>query len=404
MAPTIVVVGGGVIGASVAFHLAERGVGDIVLIERDRLGAGSSWHSAGNITWKPIADNDEPVLYMRETIGRLERATGQETGWRDTGRLFLARNERALGELEAQARAAQERGFASVMLTPEEAAARHPLLAAEPLAGAWLNGLSGRLNPADLIQAYARAARGLDARIVEGTPVRGIATTGGRVRGIETDDGTMAADAVVVCAGLWSRWLLAPLGIPLALLPCEHFYVIAQVTPRLVRETPSFICPEDLIYGREEVGGLLYGCFDEDATTLEAGDLPEPFTFALLPANWDKFAPYFENAARLFPPVRDAPVRSFVNGPEAFTPDGDPLVGPLAGIDGLYVAAGMNSHGVTISAGVGHIVADLIEGREPRFDQARYDPARFGARAADPDWLRREVAGAPSRYYLQSNM
>src|SRR5262249_9222331 len=150
----------------------------------------------------------------------------------------------------------------------------------------------------------------------------------GRVRGVETTSGLIEADAVVVAAGLWSRDLLAAVDIPIAQWACEHFYVIAEVTPHLPRETPSFVCPEDLLYGREEVGGMLVGCFDENAKTIDAAALPEPFAFTLFPPAWDKIAPYFERAISLFPILETAPIRRFVNGPESFTPDDVPLIGP----------------------------------------------------------------------------
>ncbi len=404
MTRKIVVIGGGVIGASVAWHLAERGLGAVTLVERDRLGAGSTWHSAGNITWKPVHNGDAPVLYMFETIARLERETGLTTGWLETGRLFVARGEAALAGFADQAREAESRGHPSRLLEPVEAAKLHPLLDPNALAGAWFNGLSGRLNPADLVAAYARAARGAGATIREGTTVTAISATGGRINGIETDAGFVEADAVVVCAGVWSRALLVALDQPVAQWGCRHFYVIADVAPRLARETPSFVCPEDLIYGREETGGFLFGCFDADAKTIDVTELPEPFAFALLDPEWDKFAPYFEKAAEIFPALADAPIRSFVAGPETFTPDGHPLIGPLAGMDGLYVCSALNSTGVTLSAAAGRTIADMIDGKEPAFDAAPWAPGRFGAQAADEDWLRAKASASPSLGYRQSNM
>ena len=288
-------------------------------------------------------------------------------------------------------------------LTAAQAAELHPLLDPESIAGAWLNELSGRVNPADLTACYARAARRSGAEIREMCQVRALVERNGAVAAVETADGTVDADTVVVCGGLWSADLVRPLGIDLAQVGCQHFYVIADVAPRLARETPSFVSPRDMIYGREEVGGLLVGCFDEKALCLEPGQLPEPFTFTLLEPNWDKFAPYFEPAMELFPSLREAPVRQFVNGPESFTPDGDPLVGALGEVEGLYVCSGMNSRGVTISGASGHTIADLIEGVPPRFATSMFDPGRFGDKPSDDDWLRREVSDTPSRYYRHAN-
>src|SRR5689334_9892768 len=175
--------------------------------------------------------------------------------------------------------------------------------------------------------------------------------------------------------------MLHPLGIALAQWPCEHFYVIAEVAPRLPGDTPSFVAPHELVYGREEVGRFLVGFFDENAKTLDPASLPNPFSFTLLPPDWDKIAPYFAAATRLFPQLETAPIRNFINGPESFTPDGFPLIGRVADIDGLIVATAMNSSGVTLSAMTGRLVADLVAGAPPRFEAGLYDPSRFADRA-----------------------
>ncbi len=404
MARKIVVVGGGVVGCGVAWHLAERGLGEVTLVERDRLGSGTTWHSAGNITWRPGPTHDEAVLYAFDTIKRLTAETGQETGWLHTGRLFLAHGAAAIRGLEGYQEQAEARGVAARMIDGREAARLHPLLRADSIAAAWMNPLSGRLNPADLTAAYAKAAQRVGAGIVENCKVLGLTTTGGRIAGIETSEGKMAADEVVIAAGLWSRGLLTPLGIHLAQWACEHFYLICGVTPRLPRGTISFVGPEDLIYGREEVGAMMVGFFDENAKTIDAGALPEPFAFTLLPEDWDKIAPYVERAVSIFPALEAAPVRRFVNGPESFTPDDRPLVGPAPGIEGLWLATAMNSGGVTYSAAVGHMVADMVAGTAPRFDATNFAPARFGERGRDKAWLKCEVSAVVSRGYRETNL
>jgi glycine/D-amino acid oxidase-like deaminating enzyme len=396
-----IVVGGGVIGASVAYHLARDGAGEVLLVERDRLSAGTTWHSAGNITWKPLADHDRPILAVLQTVSELE-AAGHPTGWLKTGRLFLGGQTSTLkcyDELDQAARAA---GLDSRWLSHAEAKSLNPHLAAERLEGIWFNPLSGRLNPTDLTQAYACAAQRLGARILEGTPVLSIVAAGGRVTGVDTMAGRFTADRVVLSAGLWSRALLLPLGIHLAQWACEHFYILADVAPKLRRDTPSFVSPDDLIYGREEVGGLLLGCFDECAKTIDAAALPEPFTFTLLPPDWDKIAPYVERAIALFPALGTAPVRHFVNGPESFTPDGLPLIGPVPGCDGLIVATAMNSTGVTWSALAGSLVASFLAEREPRFPAEPYAPSRFGDRAADLGWLKGAISAIVSSGYRKA--
>lgn len=394
-----VVVGGGVIGTSVAWHVAECRLGEVVLFERDRLGSGTTWHSAGNITWKPLSNHDEAVLYALETIDRLESSGRQATGWVKTGRLFLAESDEMLRYFQRLDAAARDRGIAARWLSAQEAKALHPLLEPTAVSGIWLDSLSGRVNPADLTSAYAKAARSAGARILEQTKIRRLVVRGGRIAGVETADGFVEADAVVVAAGLWSRPLLASAGIAIAQWPCEHFYVIASVTPPLKRETPSFVAPDALVYGREEVGAFLVGFFDENAKTIDPSDLPDPFSFTLLAPDWDKVAPYFASACRLFPALESAPIRRFINGPESFTPDGLPLIGRIPEIEGLFVATAMNSAGVTWSAMVGEVIAGLLAGKPARFDSARFDPGRFGAQANDLEWLKGQVSSIVSLGY-----
>ena len=399
----IVVVGGGAVGCSAAWHLAERKLGEVTLLERDQLGSGTTWHSAGNLIWRPGASHDALVLYAFEAFERLKRETGQDTGWLFTGRLFLAHGSEAIRGLEAYQTAAADRGVASRMVTGAEAAKLHPLLNAEAITAAWFNPLAGRLNPADLVAAYSKAARASGARIRENTKVFGIRTQGDRVTGVETSAGFVEADVVVMAAGLWSRDLLLPADVTIAQWATEHFYVIANTQPRLPRETPSFVSPEDLFYGREEVGGMLVGFFDENARTIAAKDLPEPFAFTLLGEDWDKIAGYFEKAARIFPALETAPIRRFVNGPESFTPDDMPLIGP-GPLDGLFIATAMNSGGVTYSAATGRLIADYVEGTKPAFDASIFAPMRFGDRAKDTDWLKARISDVVSRGYRETNL
>jgi 4-methylaminobutanoate oxidase (formaldehyde-forming) len=398
-----VIVGGGVVGASVAWHLAGQQAGEVVLCERDRLGSGTTWHSAGNVTWKPLGDHDEPVRYLLDTLEPLERESGRDLGWVRTGRLFLARGPETLAALSRLAEAAAEDGCESRLLGPRQAAALHPLLDPGPLAGAWYNARAGRLDPAGLTDAYARAARRRGARVLEQCAVQGIDVRAGAAVGVRASQGALEARHIVICAGLWSRDLLVEIGDAPAQGTCEHFYVIARVPTRLPRDTPTFVIPDDLVYGREEVGDLLVGCFDEGAWLVAPSDLPDPFSFALLEPDWDQAAPYLTRAAEVFPALRDAPIRRFVNGPESFTPDGEPLVGTVVGIDGLHVACAMNSLGVTLSAAVGRAVAGLVRDGDPGPAARDWSPARFGERARDPAWLDGAIRAAPSRLYRAAN-
>ena len=398
-----IIIGGGVVGTSIAWHLARRRVGEVLLLERDRLGSGTTWHSAGNITWKASASHDAPILYALDAVARLKAEAGQETGWLKTGRLFIARSAETRRDFEAFDNAARVRGIEARWIEPAEAARLNPLLDPSAVDAVWLNSLSGRLNPADLAAAYAGAARLAGATIRENVEVSRVSTAGGRVTGVETADGAIAADVVITAAGLWSRGLLEPLGTALPQWACEHFYVIADVSPPLSRQTPSFVAPDDLLYGREEVGRFLVGCFDENAKTLDPASLPKPFSFTLLEPDWEKIAPYFERATRLFPALETAPIRRFINGPESFTPDGLPLIGRVDGIDGLLVATAMNSAGVTWSAMTGALISDMVAETPPSFDPTPYEPARFRDQGRDIVWLKAQISAIVSQGYRNQN-
>ena len=299
---------------------------------------------------------------------------------------------------------AEARGYESAMLSPAEAAARHPLLDADAIAGAWYNGLSGRLNPADLTACYARGARKNGAEIRENCTVEGLVASGGAISGVMTGNGLVEADTVVVCAGLWSRELVLPLGVEIAQWGCQHFYVIADTDPRLARETPAFVSPADLVYGREEVGGLLFGCFDEAALTLEPDSLPEPFTFTLLEPNWDKFAPYFDRAAELFPMLVDAPIRQFVNGPDEFYARRQSA--NRSGFRGRGALRGKR-HELARGDRVGgvwphHCRPDCGRPAEVRCHALCSGEIRR-ERAGDLDWVKAEVSATPSRYYIEAH-
>lgn len=393
----IAVIGGGVTGCSVAWHLKARGLGDVHLFERDKIGCGTTWHSAGLVSWGPRGDYDAPVLYLHDLIVLLQEQTGLSAGWRKTGRLYLARDAATLERYSSFCNEARERGIESRFLSPKEAVGYHPLLDGSALHGACYNPMSGHLNPAGLVELFARAGLMRGVNIHEQTGVRALSSKSGRIDGVVTVAGeTLAFDDVVVCAGLWSADLVAPQDIVLAQGACEHMYVIMQMPERLPSETPAFLSSTDLIYGREEVGGILLGCFDTDANVIDVSSLLDSFSFTLFNERWDKFAPYFEAAADFFPAFEDAPIRSFVNGPEAFTPDGNPFIGPGKGVEGLWLCTGMNSHGVTISGGTGHIVADLLAGSEPRFPIDIYATDRFGDKARDAEWLSQQISGSPS--------
>ncbi|MEO0400392.1 MAG: FAD-binding oxidoreductase [Pseudomonadota bacterium] len=399
MSYKVAIIGGGVIGTSIAWHLADRGGFDVSLYEREKLSSGTTWHSAGNITWGP--EEDQPDDYMMKLVDRLHEETGQDTGWRTTGRLHLACSDASMDALKLYVEDAKALGHAGQLFSGDEVTEFHPLASPEHIVGEWRNERSGRLNPTDLVNAFAKGARDKGVKIFENGPIKDVIVDGGRVRAIETFEDRIDADIVVMAAGLWSRDLLKRFDIHLGMSVLAHSYLIAETDPVLSRDTPSFECPEFSIFGREEVGRFLVGFFDDNAKVVDPKSLPELFSFALLQDDIDQIAPYYESAMRLFPALSEAPIRNIINGPETFTLDGDPIVGGFEYISGLYVACGMNSGGVTFAGMVGHHITDLLTGAKPRFTEYDMRPERFGDKARDEAWVDAEVSRVPYRTYTK---
>ncbi|MBT5414887.1 MAG: GcvT family protein [Rhodospirillaceae bacterium] len=395
----VVVIGAGVTGCSAAYHLTRLGVKDVVVIERHQLGCGTTWHSAGNIT---LLESLPSLMALfrrtRRMIPELEKEAGQSVGWRNCGRVVLARSEARLDDLRRIRSLGRVMGVEVEIIGPEEVKKKFPLMRTDDLVGAAWSPGDGRVNPTDITAAYMRVARQRGARLVEDTKVTGFAVEGGRVTGVETDKGNISCESVVLAAGLWSRRIGAMAGVRVPLYAAEHFYVLTKPIPGVTPDLPVFRDPDALIYGREEVGGLLVGCFDRGAKPLPLEDLPEDFAFGLLSEDWDQFGPYMPGAIERIPALETAEIRTLLNGPESFTPDGLPLIGPAPGLEGFWVAAGMNSGGITASSS-GAVVAEwLVEG-ESEIDTTAMDLRRFAPAQNGERFLKARVSELPSFHF-----
>lgn len=395
----VVVIGAGVTGCSAAYHLTRLGVKDVVVVERHQLGCGTTWHSAGNITL--LESLPSLMALFRRTHGMipdLEREAGQSVGWRNCGRIVLARSEARLDDLRRIRSLGRVVGVEVEIIGPEEVKRKFPLMRTDDLVGAAWSPGDGRVNPTDITAAYMRVARQRGARLVEETKVTGFRMAGGRVTGVETDKGEIACESVVLAAGLWSRRIGAMARVDVPLYAVEHFYILTKPIPGVTPELPVFRDPDALIYGREEVGGLLVGCFDRGAKPLSLEALPEDFAFGLMPEDWDQFGPYMPGAIERIPALETAEIRTLLNGPESFTPDGLPLIGPAPGLAGFWVAAGMNSGGITASSS-GAVVAEwLVEG-ESEIDTTAMDIRRFGPAHNNERFLKARVSELPSFHF-----
>jgi glycine cleavage system T protein len=394
----VVVVGGGIVGCSVAYHLTALGWRDVVLLERRDLSCGTTWHAAGLVGQLRATHNlTRLAKYGGDLYERLEAETGQATGFRRPGSLSLARTPERMVELQRGASMARGFGVDVEVITPSEAGRRWPLIRTDDLVGAlWIPG-DGRTNPIDTTRALARGARQGGARILEQTAVTGIRVRNGAVAGVATPRGDIACEVVVNCAGMWARELGRLAGVAVPLHASEHFYIVTEPLPGVTPDLPVLRDTDGYIYVREEVGGLLMGGFEPVAKPWGMDGIPADFAFSLLPEDWDHFEVLMEQAVLRIPALATAPVRRHVNGPESFTPDGRYLLGEAPECRGFFVAAGFNSVGIASGAGAGKAVAEWIVGGEAPMDLWDVDIRRIAPFQANPRYLRErtvEMVGA----------
>jgi glycine cleavage system T protein len=364
-----VIIGGGVVGASVAYHLTRLGWSDVLLLERKRLTSGTTWHAAGLIGQLRATESlTRLAKYSAELYARLEVETGQPTGFRQHGSLGLARTAERFTELKRAASMGRTFGLEVEVLSPAEARARHPLIEAGDLVGAIFITSDGQANPIDITQALARGARTGGAQIVEGCKVTGITRANGRVTGVLTERGAVAAEVVVNCAGMWGRAVGRMAGVNVPLQACEHFYVLTEPMPGLPADLPVLRDPDGCLYAKEDAGKLLVGAFEPVAKPWAVDGIPEDFEFGELPEDWDHFMPFLEDAMRRIPALAEVGVRKFFCGPESFTPDDRYHLGEAPELEGFFVACGFNSIGIQSAGGAGKALAEWITEGHPPID------------------------------------
>ena len=374
----VVVIGGGVMGCSTLYHLAEQGAGDAVLLERNKLTSGTTWHSAAQVrALRSTRSLTDLIRYSISLYGRLEAETGQATGWINKGSLSIATSQDRLTHIRRQEAVARLYGVRAQSISAGEAKERWPLMNAADVIGAVWSPDDGRVSASDLCAALVKGASARGARIFEDTAVLGILTEGGRVRGVETSQGTIRCNAIANCAGLWSRKVAAMAGAAVPVWPCEHFYMLTKPVEGISGNMPTLSDHDSYLYIRDDSGGLLVGCFEPMGKAIDPESLGEDFAFQLLPEDWDHFEPMMVNALHRLPVLETAEVRMLLNGPESFTPDGSFLLGETAETRGLFLGCGMNSVGVATGGGAGMALARcIVEGALP-MDLHEADPKRF---------------------------
>ena len=391
----ILVIGGGAIGLSLAYHLAKRGADDVTVFERNQLTSGTTWHAAGIVgPLRATASMTQLAMAALDVFPELETETGLSTGFIRTGGFWLARKPERLDELHRIADLGSAHG-----LTPRVVQASDvPLnqLQNSDHQGALFVPEDGTVNPVDLCMAYARAAKTRGVTIREGVKVSGLLTDGHRVTGVEHSDGSATyADRVVIATGAWSRELAATAGVGLPLQAVEHMYVVTDLVPDLPNPFPVVRDLDRGIYLKSDAGKLVIGGFEPNAKCWDPLGPEGDRAFLELAEDWDQFSPFMEAALDLCPALESVGIQHFMNGPESFTSDTRPLVGETA-VDGLFVAAGMNSVGVMSSAGIGRAVADWIVDGSPSMDMWEVDVARTDPAAASSVHMRRRMEEAVS--------
>ena len=376
----VVVIGGGIMGCSTLYHLVREGVPDAILLERNQLASGTTWHSAAQVrALRSTRSLTELIRYSISLYQSLEEETGQATGWISKGSLSIATHPDRLTHIRRQEALAGLFGVRAQSVSRGEALERWPLMNAEDVIGAVWSPDDGRVSPSDLCAALARGARSGGARIFEGVGVRGIRTRAGRVTGVETDRGPIGCDAIALCAGLWSRKVAALAGAAAPVWPCEHFYLLTGPVEGAAGNLPTLSDHDGHLYIRDDSGGLLVGCFEPVGKAIDPDLLGDDFAFQLLPEDWEHFEPMMTHALHRLPALATAPVRTLLNGPESFTFDGNFLLGEVAETRGLFLGCGMNSVGVATAGGAGMALAQVIHRGRPPFDLGEADPKRFPA-------------------------
>lgn len=397
----VVVVGGGVIGTSVAYHLTKLGWTDVLLLEQGALSCGTTWHAAGLVgPLRASESGTRLVQYSAELYESLEAETGLSTGYRNVGGVVVARTEERMVQLRRTAANAVAYDLPCELVSPERAQELWPPMRVDDLLGAiWLPG-DGKVNPTDLTQSLAKGARQRGARIAERVRVTGFTTAGGRVTGVDTDRGHVEAEVVVNCAGQWAKALGDMVGVTVPLHSAEHFYVVTEQVPGTHPDLPIMRDPDGWTYFKEEVGGLVVGGFEPEAKPWRSpDDLPYPFEFQLLEEDWDHFSVLMDEALLRIPALEDTGIRKFYNGPESFTPDNQFLLGEAPELAGYFVGAGFNSVGIASAGGAGRALAEWIVSGEPQDDLVGVDVRRFAPFHADNRWLRSRVAEVLGLHY-----
>ena len=386
----VVIVGGGIIGCSVAYHLAHMGWTDVVLLERDHITSGTTWHAAGLMTTfgSTSETSMEMRKYSRDLYNRLEQETGQATGFKPVGFIEVAADVDRLEEFRRVATFNRYCGIDVEEISPNEVKELFPIARTDDiLAGFYVKG-DGRVNPVDVTMALSKGAKMLGVKIIQKVSATGILKKNGVVTGVQTDKGTIQSEFVVNCAGMWAREFGALAGVNVPNQAAEHYYLITEAMKDLPKNLPVLEDPSSYGYYREETGGLMVGLFEPVCAPWKVEGIPKDFSFGEIPPDWERMSPFLEKAMNRIPISLELGIKKFFCGPESFTPDLCPIVGEAPELKNYFVAAGLNSVGIITGGGLGKVLAHWIINGTPDVDVTSMNIDRFHKYQANPEYRR----------------
>jgi len=389
----VVIVGGGIVGCSLAYHLTKLGCADVVLLERKKLTCGTTWHAAGLVgQLRATLNLTKLAQYTANLYDTLEAETGQATGYRRRGSIGVASNDARFEELKRGASMAKTFGLEVDVVGPGEIKELWPLINVNDIVGGVYLPGDGQTNPTDTTIALAKGARMGGAQVFEDTKVTGIVTQNGRAAGVRTERGEIAAEFVVNCAGMWGREVGRMAGVNVPLHACEHFYIVTENMEGLPSDLPVLRDPDSCAYFKEDAGKLLLGAFEPNAKPWGMDGIPEDFSFDQLPEDFDHFTPILEAAMNRVPALEKVGIRTFFNGPESFTPDVRYMLGEAPELKNFFVAAGFNSIGIQSAGGAGKVLAEWILEGHPPMDLWDVDIRRMQPFQGNARYLRERVS------------
>ncbi len=399
----VVIVGGGIMGCSTAYHLAKMGWSDVLLLERAKITSGSTWHAAGLVgQLRAQAGITQLLGHSVALYDRIEAETGQATGWKMNGGLRLACNRERMTELQRQATTARSFGLEMHLLSPHEAKERWPLMEVFDVVGAAFLPTDGQVNPADVAQALARGARAGGVRLIEDCPVTGVDVHRGRVCGVTTDRGLIRCEVAINCCGQWARQFARLVGVNVPLVSVQHQYMVTEAIAGVTGDLPTLRDPDRLTYYKEEVGGLVMGGYEPDPIPWALDGVPADFSHSLLDSDWGHFEPMMALALARVPALERAGIKQLLNGPESFTPDGNFILGEAPELTNYFVGAGFNAFGIAAGGGAGRALAEWVVGGEPPYDLWAVDIRRFGLPHRDTDWIRTRTLELYGKHYTMA--